>query len=354
MQLIEQHQPAVFERPATAPLSAIIVTWNGLRFLPACLDALAPQLPAGGEIVLVDNGSTDGTADWARACYPDVRLVALPRNTGFAGGVAAGLRAACGALLLLVNNDAFLEPGTVAALTAALDRPEIGAAGGVLTFDHRPDLVASAGIRVQRDGLALDLWPGRRLADLPPAPCEIFGPSGGLALFRRALLEDIGPPEPSFFAYLEDADLAWRARLRGWRSVLAPGARARHVYSATGEQGSPFKQRLLARNRLRLIVRCLPGPLLGRCLPGILLYDVQAAAYGLATRQAAMVAGRLQALHELPALLHQRRAIQARRTAPIAALARWLEPASPPWAALREQRRLDALLRERPAPGGRG
>ena len=97
-------------------------------------------------------------------------------------------------------------------------------------------------------------------------------------------------------------------------------ARARHVYSATGGQGSPFKQRLLGRNRLLTILRCLPGPLLRSCLPQILAYDGLALAYGLLRRQPAIVAGRMAALRELPALLAERRAIQARRSAPLADL----------------------------------
>jgi GT2 family glycosyltransferase len=314
------------------------------------MGALVPQLPPHTEVLLVDNHSTDGTSAWCRATYPDVRLIELPANCGFAGGVAEGLAHARGQLVLLLNNDAFVEPGCIAALRNALTaRPDIGAVGGVLTFDHRPDLVASAGIRFRRDGVALDLWPGKPVADLRSEPIEILGPTGALALYRHALLRDVGPPDPGFFNYLEDVDLAWRAQLRGWRSLTVPAARARHVYSATGVQGSPLKQRLLGRNRVRVIARCLPGPLLVRHFPAILAYDLLATGYGLATERPAIVAGRLDALHTLPDLLRQRRTIQARRTAPISALARWLEPTVPPWVTLREQRRLEAILNTRPA-----
>lgn len=334
---------------AQPTLSAVIVTWNGLRHLPACLAALLPQLPSGAELLVVDNGSTDGSGEWVRREHPRVRLLALPQNLGFAGGVVAGLRAARGELLLLLNDDAFVEPGFVDALLGALERqPEFGAAGAVLTFDHRPDLVASAGIRARQDGLALDLWPGRPVDELPHEPIEILGPSGGAALYRRTALEDVGLPEPSFFAYLEDVDLAWRLQLRGWRTLLVPEARARHVYSATGGQGSAFKQRLLGQNRLRAIIRCLPTSLLLRWLMPILCYDAMAVAYAFATRQPWVWRGRVAALRELPALLRQRRVIQARRSTPSSALAAWFEPVPAPWVTLAEQRRLDALLRERP------
>ena len=334
-------------------LSVIIVTWNGLRYLPRCLDAFMPQLPPEAEVILVDNGSTDGTLAWVGQQRPELRLIALGHNTGFAGGVAAGLRVACGELILLLNDDAFVEHGCVAALLAAMtDFPEYGAAGGILTFDHRPDLVASAGIRLRGDAVALDLWAGHLVATLPDAPVEILGPSGGLALYRRRLLEDVGGFDPGFFAYLEDVDLAWRMALRGWRAVVVPQAQARHVYSATGGQGSPLKQRLLARNRVRAIVRSLPHSLLLRHALPIIAYDLMAMVYGISSGQPAIVAGRLAALHELPALLQQRQAIQARRTAPVAALARWFEPTPPPWRTMREAQQLDAILHARnPAAG---
>lgn len=342
-----QREPAL-QHAGCVPLSVVIVSWNGRRYLPECLDALLPQLPADAEVLLVDNGSTDGTTAWARAAYPAVRLIELRENLGFAGGVNAGLRAARGALLLLLNNDAFVEPGFVAALCEVMQqRGEIGAASAVLTFAHQPQIVASAGILVRRDGLALDLWTGRHIAELPNTPQEIMGPSGGAALYRRALLEDVGLLEPGFFNYLEDVDLAWRALLRGWRSVVVPHARARHVYSATAGQGSPFKQRLLGRNRLRVIVRCMPASLLLRGLPWILAYDLLAVVYGLVTRQPAIAAGRIAALRELPTLLRERRSIQARRRVPLGAIRRWLEPVAPPWSVLREQRALEAILRAR-------
>jgi GT2 family glycosyltransferase len=326
-------------------ISAVIPTYSALRFLPACLAALRAQLEPHDEILLVDNASRDKAGTWARANAPDLRVLDLPRNLGFAGGTAAGIAAARGELLLLINDDAMAEPGCVGALWTALrDTPDAGAAAGVLLFSRRPERVASAGVRFQRDGVAADLHLAAALGDLPARPVPIFGASGGLALLRRALIADVGSFEPGFFSYLEDADLAWRARLRGWSTVLAPGARARHVYSATGGQGSFFKQRLLGRNRVRVLLRCLPAPLLRDCLPFILAYDALAIAYSLARRQPAIAQGRLEALGELPALLRQRRTIQARRTASISELACWIEPAPSPIAALRTRRRLAALL----------
>jgi GT2 family glycosyltransferase len=329
-------------------LSVIIVTWNGRRFLDACLRAVTAQLHPDDEIIVVDNGSIDGTTVWLRHAWSAVRLVALPANLGFAGGVNVGLRVARGDLLLLLNNDAFVEPGCVPALVEALrDHPRSGAVAGVLTFDHRPDLVASAGITACRNGLALDLWTGRAVQSLPAAPQPVMGASGGLALYRRMMLDDIGLMAPDFFNYLEDVDLAWRAQLRGWECLVVPAARARHIYSATGGQGSPVKQRLLGRNRLRAIIRCFPSGVLRSCLPDILAYDTLALVYAALARQPAMIVGRIEALRDRAQLLRERRAIQARRIVPEEAFAAWLEPSPTPWRTLRTVRRLDALLRDR-------
>src|SRR5947207_15895824 len=121
---------------------------------------------------------------WGRGAYPNAHGVALREKTGFAGGGNAGLRVASGELLLLLNDDAFAEPGFISALLGTMQQqPEIGAASAVLLFHHRPEIVASAGIRVRRDGLALDLWAGRAVATLPADPQPIFGPSGGAAIY---------------------------------------------------------------------------------------------------------------------------------------------------------------------------
>lgn len=333
--------PITKQRPH---ISVVIPTWQGLRYLPACLSALRAQLEPDDEIILVDNGSRDHAGAWAERYAPDVRVVQLPTNLGFAGGTNAGLAVARGELLLLINDDALAEPGCVAALWHALsEHPHAGAAAGILTFSRHPERIASAGITIRRDGVATDRDLGISIDALPTHTQPIFGASGGLALLRRAMLDDIGPFEASFFNYLEDADLAWRAQLRNWTSVLAPHARARHVYSATSGQGSPFKQRLLGRNRIRVLIRCLPTALLRECMPAILRYDLLATAYAVARRQPAILAGRVEALRELPMLCQQRQAIQARRTASINDLATWIIPAPSPLSDLRIARQIERL-----------
>jgi GT2 family glycosyltransferase len=329
-------------------ISVIIVTWNGLHLLRRCVQSLQAQtIPF--ELVVVDNGSSDGTAAWVRAALPSARLIAAPHNLGFAAGNNLGMRAARGDRLVLINNDTLAPPDFVEKLVRPLDRvPNAGASAGVLTFAHRQEIVASAGIVPGMDGVHRDALALRTVSELPRENREIFGASGGAVCLRRSALEDVGLFEERFFAYLEDADLAWRLRLRGWRTILAPEARIAHIYSATSGQGSPFKQRLLGLNRWRVLIRCVPGELLRHNLLQILRYELLTTAYALLHRQPAILHGRLEARRELPRLLAERRHILgcAAHDAP-SRLRRWLAPAPSVHVIRAEAAALDRLLSER-------
>ncbi len=328
-------------------VSVVVVTWNGLHLLQPCLRALQAQT-IDHELVVVDNGSSDGTAEWVSTQLPQAKLLRLPTNLGFAGGNNAGLRMARGDFLVLVNNDTLPPPNFVEAITRPFSsRPELGSVAGVLTFAHRPELVASAGIDVAHDGVHRDARLLTRVEDLPPNPVEIFGPSGGAVCLRREALADVGLFPDRFFNYLEDADLAWRLRLRNWPCVLAPGARVPHVYSATSGHASPTKQRLLALNRWRVLIRCFPGRLLALCAIPIVRYELLAVTYGALTGNRSIVAGRLAALSELPLLRRERRRIMRDVTAGSDALMQWLSPAPRPREVLGLDRRVSAVLRDR-------
>lgn len=325
-------------------ISVVVVTWNGLDLLRPCVAALAQQT-ANHELVVVDNGSHDDTVAWLQTHAPHAQVVALPTNTGFAYGNNVGIRAASGDALVLINNDTIPDPQFLQQVVAPLDgAPQLGSVAGVLTFAHRPDVVAAAGIVVGHDAVHRDLWMLQAADQLPIAPTAVFGASGGAVCYRRTALRAVGLFDEGYFAYLEDADLAWRLRLHGWNSVVAPQARVRHVYSATGVHRSPFKQHLLARNRWRVIVRCWPNALLRAHWPVIVRYDLLAIAYAALRRHTAVVAGRIAALQQLPALVLQRHYIQQRRTASDADLEGWLAPPVGVRDMLHEQRALAELV----------
>jgi GT2 family glycosyltransferase len=292
----------------------VIPTLNGRRLLEDCLAALDRQTLPAAPLVVVDNGSADDTADWVRGRSPGAIVLRNAGNRGFAAAVNQGIAASRSSWVALLNDDAVPEPDWLASLVAVGESdPRIGAVASRMMLRDAPEVISSAGIRVDPSGLAWDLWVGDSV--WPSAPVAVFGASGGACLLRRAMIDDVGPFPESFFVYSEDTDLAWRARLRGWRAVLAPDAVVRHALSATAGEGSRFKRYQLAHNRWRLIVRNYPGLPLLLHLPLILFYDALAVANGLVHGDSIPLRGRVDALRRLPGLLAERDAIQRRRTA---------------------------------------
>lgn len=223
----------------------------------------------------------------------------------------------------------------------------VGAIAATLVFDHAPDLVASSGIVLRRDGVAIDRDMARPLHDMPTTMMPIPGASGGAVLLRRQMLDDIGVFADDFFNYLEDVDLAWRALLRGWQSVHVPSAVIRHVYSATSGQGSPFKQRLLGLNRWRTLIRCLPTALWWRYWPRIIGYDLVVCVVLAWRRQWSGIWGRIEVIQHWSTLRVQRATIQSRATVSPNMIDAVLTPAPSPWQEYRELQRLQAIMHQR-------
>ena len=257
-------------------VSAIIVTRDGRELLEACLATLKPALAAVGaptEIVVVDNGSRDGTQAAVKDGFPEVRLIELGENRGFAAGVNEGVRASAGDWVLLLNNDTTITRNAVVELLGAAERsPRVGSLAAQLRF-ARGGMINSAGFGVDRLGVAFDHHLGEPPDAVAPWVTEVFGACAGAALMRRAMLEDVGGFDESFFMYLDDVDLAWRARMRGWRCLSVPTAVVHHHHSASSIHGSGFKHELVGRNRVRLLAKHMPGAHLARYGPAIVAYD---------------------------------------------------------------------------------
>ena len=324
-------------------VSVVIVNWNGRVLLPACLDALLRQTRPADEIVVVDNGSTDDSLAFVATHYPMVTVVPLGHNTGFAAGNNHGIAASRGDVIITLNTDTVPSPGWLAALCAPLvAEPRLGSAMSTMLFAHAPDRIASAGLRVARNGLVVDdllgrRWTGRR-AELRP----IFGTSAGAAAYRRAMLDEVGGFDGTFFMYLEDADLAWRARGRGWSCVHVPQATVLHIYSASSGQGSPLKSYYLARNRLWCLRKNLPAALAQRHIAAIARYDAAALLYACLAGDGASLRGRAAGLRGRHIAV-ARRAIQSRRTVTDEEIETWLAPAPSMLEVLALKRRADRL-----------
>jgi GT2 family glycosyltransferase len=243
-------------------ITVIILNWNGRKFLSECLDSVRKQTYPDLRITVVDNASTDGSVEFLRSAYPDAHLVINDRNLGFAGGNNSGIRDCKTPYLVILNNDTDLDPGCIAELKRVMDRDaHIGACASRIMLKFEENRLDAAGIVVCPDGLAL----GRGRMEPPenyPREEEVFFASDCCTLYRKSMLDEIGPYDEDFFAYADETDLGWRARARGWKCVYAPSAVVNHHHSGTGGSHSPFKAYLVERNRICVVVKNFPLPLI--------------------------------------------------------------------------------------------
>jgi GT2 family glycosyltransferase len=302
-------------------ISVVIPNWNGLAHLPVCLRSLRAQTCRDFEIILVDNASTDGSREWLAGEHPEARLIALERNFGFAPACNAGIRAAHGEVVALLNNDTEADPNWLTEMAAAFDRhPEAGSvASKILLFDRRNTL-HSAGDVFNTDGT-----PGNRgvwQADGPEYANEqhVFSACGAAPGYRRAMLDEVGLLDEDFFFSCEDVDLGWRAQLAGWKCVYAPRAVVYHKLSATG--GGPTASFYDGRNFIFLLLKDVPGEVwrahwlkMLRAQMRITAQAVPAALQGGEAARARL-RGQLAGLAAVPAQLRKRRAVQAGRKVP--------------------------------------
>ncbi len=299
--------------------SVVIPTWNGAHHLRTCLHSLEAQSERSFETILVDGGSTDGTCELLESEFPDIARSAiwLPFNRGFAAAVNAGIRSSTANNIVLLNNDTEAEPDWLAELLKAFDADErIGlVTSKVMLFDNRAAL-HTTGDQVLKNGNASNR--GAWEVDLGQydALTDVFGASGAAMAARRALFEDIGLFEEAFESYMEDVDLAWRARLRGWRCVYVPRAVVYHRLSATG--GGSYASYRVARNRIWVIARNMPRGLLRRHAPEILCAQANHMIAALRSWRGAEARATLRGLVvgmlTWPLMLPARRSIQGRRS----------------------------------------
>jgi N-acetylglucosaminyl-diphospho-decaprenol L-rhamnosyltransferase len=291
-------------RSTGVAVSTIIVNHERRDLLKMCLESLERALQAvdeDTELIVVDNGSGDGSVELVREQFPSVKVVELDSNHGFAGGVARGVAQARGEWIAVFNNDTTVEPDAIKVmLDAGRLHPRVGSVAAQMRFADRRHLLNSAGLELDRLGVAADRLVGTPLSELrESAPYEVFGATGGAAIFRRRMLDQVGGFDESFFAFFEDADLAWRAQAHGWRALYAPEAVVYHHHSATAQHGSPAKLYLVGRNRVRTLAKNASNGMLLLNAPWMLAYDAAYVVYAsINSRSLAALRGRLDGLRE--------------------------------------------------------
>jgi GT2 family glycosyltransferase len=244
--------------------TVIIVNWNGREYLDTCLGSLERQDFRSFEVVLVDNGSEDGSVGMVRKRFPwIVEIIENPENLGFGVANNQAIARARGRYVVLLNNDTEVDSGWLAALVEAAEADaSIGMCASKILNFYRRDEIDNTGHLIYPDGL--NRGRGRLEVDRGQydGAREALFPSGCAALYRRTMLDEIGLFDDTFFAYGDDTDLGLRGRLAGWGCAFVPEALVYHRYSATTGQYSVQKAFLVERNRVWVAVKTLPMPML--------------------------------------------------------------------------------------------
>jgi GT2 family glycosyltransferase len=258
-------------------LSLVVVSYRKGELLEDCLrsarSALA-EVEGETELILVMNGTSAAEAVVGESALEGIELVEEPENIGFAAAVSDGIRRGRGEWIALLNDDATVEPRVfVLMLEAGSSADDVGSVAAQMRFSDRPQVINSAGIEVDRTGVAYDRLLGEPVSASEREVAEVFGACGGAALYRREMLEQVGGFDESFYAYLEDVDVAWRARMSGWRCLYVPEAVVLHHHSSTLGHGSRRKHFLVGQNRVRLLAKNATTAQLRRYGARMLLYD---------------------------------------------------------------------------------
>jgi GT2 family glycosyltransferase len=295
-------------------VTVIIPTWNGRELLTAALRSLREQRFRDFEVLVVDNGSTDGTAAHVRAQHPEAEVLELAENHGFAGAVNAGIGRAGGEYVALLNNDMELDPAWLDELVAALDgEPGAGSAACKLRMLHEPGVLDGAGDVVTWYGATWRRGHGEPDSGQYDELGTVASPCAGAALYRRRALEEVGLFDEAFFAYLEDADWGLRAQLAGWPCRWVPSAVAYHVGGATSRRMGELETELIARNTLALVLKSFPAGRLVLWSPLIVAYQLVVLARG---PRRAVLQGWSAAVRGLPATCRARAEVRRRTRDP--------------------------------------
>ena len=216
-------------------VAVVIPNHDGMEILPDCLDAVLGQDVLPDEVVVVDDASRDDSRGMLARRYPDVRVVALATNRGFAGAANRGVAAVTAERAVILNSDARPHPGWMSALLAA-PRPATAWAWGSVLLQPGGALVESAGDLYRPTGVATKWLRDAPVGEVPELPYDVFAPPGAALMVRTDAFRELGGYDERYRLYYEDVDLAFRARRRGWRVVMVPDARVEHLLGATTQR----------------------------------------------------------------------------------------------------------------------
>lgn len=257
-------------------ISVVIPNWNGKKFLMTCLDSLANQSYRDFEIILVDNGSEDGSVQFCQSNYPEVKIIQFAKNLGFSVAVNAGIKESKGEFIALLNNDTEVDKKWLEELgNAAKNNPDVGFfASKMLRFDDRK-IIDSCGDQASWKGKFTNYGRLKKDGEKYSQEKYVFGACAGAAMYRAELFDKIGLFDEDFFAYLEDIDISFRAQFAGYRCFLAPEAIVYHIGSATAGRRSAFNFKMVIKNRWHVIYKNFPTIKLWQYWPLIIYVEIR-------------------------------------------------------------------------------
>lgn len=313
-------------------VSVVIPNWNGAHLVKECLLSLSAQTYSPIEIILVDNGSTDHSLRIVKENFPEVIVLANQTNLGFSVAANQGIERSKGRFILLLNTDVTLDRHFVSEMVKLISRSsDIGSVTGRLlkSSNGRSELIDSTGHLFFRNRLAADRGEGEEDKGQYNLVEEVFGACAAASLYRREMLEDVKVNgeyfDRSFFAFLEDVDLNWRAQLRGWRCLYAPTAVGHHHRGGTAIRRSRLVEEHNYKNRYLMILKNDDILSLVKNAHHFLLTDTLKT-LGLLFRCPTALLGWLLVIKALPVTLKKRRIIQQNRKRSQAEVERWFQP----------------------------
>jgi GT2 family glycosyltransferase len=295
-------------------ISVIIVNWNGRKFLPECLESLRHQAYQRFSIILVDNGSNDGSIDFVIRNYPEVKTIALPKNVGFSVANNIAIKTVHTEYVALLNNDAVPHPSWLEGLVETLEtHPHAGFAASKMLFYDNPEIIDRVGDGYTRAGAGL-LRGRAEPASSYNKQEWIFGACAAAALYRTRMLRDIGLFDEDFFLLYEDVDLSFRAQLRGYKCLYVPEAVVHHKGSSSIIYDSPTSVYYGHRNLEWVYIKNMPAGLILKTIFPHIIYDIAAFFFFAARgRSKDFIKAKWDALKGLKKALKKRRQIQRSR-----------------------------------------
>ena len=292
-------------------VSIIIVNWNGRSFLADCLNGLRQQTYGNFSVIMVDNGSVDGSLDYVQTHFPEVKTIALSENSGFAMANNIALQSVQTEYVALLNPDTVPDAGWLEHLVKALDNhPQAGSAASKMLLYDKPTVIDRAGDVYTTAGTALLKGRGEPSHNFKNQEW-VFGACAGAALYRRCMFEDIGLFDEDFFLLFEDVDLSFRAQLRGYKCLYAPDASVYHHVSSGIGDDSPTSVYYSHRNLEWVYIQNMPGSLIAKTILPHMIYVLAAFAFFvLKGRSADFIKAKWHVLKGLNQALAKRRRIQ--------------------------------------------